>query len=74
VFKFRIVDPEDRFFRTTSIARTPQSKSGYAIPQSGTGSTYLTPPGCPWLAGVVPEPVGDLTGALLHGRDAGEGV
>jgi hypothetical protein len=21
---------------------------------------------CPWLPGVLPEPVGDLTGALLH--------
>jgi hypothetical protein len=26
------------------------------------------------LPDVLPEPVGHLTGALLHGRDAGEGV
>jgi hypothetical protein len=48
--------------------------SADAIPESGTGNTGITPPGCPWLPVVLPEPVGDLTGVLLHGRDAGEGV
>ena len=47
----------------------PNQNPAYAIPEPGTGNTCITTPGCPWLSGVLPEPVGDLTGALLHGRD-----
>jgi hypothetical protein len=64
------------FYAPPITPALPRQNPACAIPQSVRGSTCITPPGCPWLPGVLPELVGGSyrsVAARAGGRRGGRG-